>query len=147
MATSALGSDFYRKYLLDCESGLFAGIRETGAFITLHNCGDAAAIMSLYNDMDIDCWGYLTPPPFGDVDLHEAFAVMRPDLVLKGNIDQVRFMMEATPDQVRERVRELLEAVKARGNFILSTTDFFFDGTPYDNIDAFAEAGATQGRY
>ena len=32
-----------------------------------HNCGDAQLIMHLYNDMEIDMWGYLTGAPFGDV--------------------------------------------------------------------------------
>ena len=55
--------------------------------------------------------------------------------------------MEATPQQVREKVAELLEKVKPRGNWILSTTDFFFDGTPHENIEALAEAGRDFGRY
>jgi len=40
-----------------------------------------------------------------------------------------------------------LEKVKPRGNWILSTTDFFFDETPYENIRAFAEAGLEYGKY
>jgi hypothetical protein len=48
---------------------------------------------------------------------------------------------------VRERVRALLEKVKPRGNWILSTTDFFFDGTSYENIKAFADAGREYGVY
>ena len=54
------------------EKRLIDAIHELGALVTFHNCGDAAKIMHLYNEMDIDCWGYLTPPPFGDVDLAEA---------------------------------------------------------------------------
>ena len=55
--------------------------------------------------------------------------------------------MKATPEQVRERVRDVLLKVKPRGNWILSTTDFFFDGTPYENIRAFADAGREFGEY
>ena len=107
----------------------------------MHNCGDAATIMHLYNQLDIDAWGYLTPPPFGDVDLDKALNTMRKDLVLRGNIDQVEFIVKAAPEQVRERVRALCAKVRPRGRWILSTTDFFFDGTPRENIQAFAEAG------
>ena len=81
------------------------------------------------------------------VILEEALRVIRPGLTLRGNIDQINFMREATPQQVREKVRDLLDKVKPRGNWILSTTDFFFDGTPYDNIRAFAEAGEEYGWY
>jgi uroporphyrinogen-III decarboxylase len=79
--------------------------------------------------------------------LDEALAVLRPTLTLRGNIDQIDFLMKATPQQVRENVREVLAKVMPRGNWILSTTDFFFDGTPYENIRAFAEAGREFGQY
>ncbi len=145
LATSAVGPRFYSRYILEYEKRLIGAIRDMGALVILHNCGDAAKIMHLYNDLEINCWGYLTPQPFGDVDLDEALRVLRPDLALRGNVDQVEFMVKASPQEVRERVRDLLAQVKPRGNWILSTTDFFFDGTPYDNIRAFADAGREYG--
>jgi len=146
LATSAVGPAFFEKYVLAYEKRLIDAIHQAGAFVEYHNCGDAARIMHLYNELGMDAWGYLTPPPFGDVDLGEALRVMRPDIVLRGNIDQIEFMPHATPAQIRERVRELLLAVKSRGNWILSTTDWWFDGMPYENIRAFAEAGLEYGR-
>ena len=98
-------------------------------------------------DMDIDCWGYLTPPPFGGVDFGKALATMHPDMALRGNVDQVKSLREATPQEAEDRVREVVLKAKARGNFILSPTDFFFDGTPYENIKAFAGAGLKHGAY
>jgi hypothetical protein len=56
-------------------------------------------------------------------------------------------MRQASPDEVYARVRDLLAVVKPRGNWILSTTDFFFDNTPYENIRAFSQAGHDFGRY
>lgn len=147
MATSGVGPKFFEKYVRDYENRVARGIHEAGGFVIYHNCGDAAKIMHLYNGMEIDVWGYLTPPPFGDVNLDEALQVMRPDLVLRGNIDQVEFLAKATPSVIRERVSELLAKVKPRANWILSTTDFFFDGCPYENIQAFADAGREFGRY
>jgi uroporphyrinogen-III decarboxylase len=147
LATSAVGPKFYTNYVLEYEKRLVDAIHEAGALVIFHNCGDAAKIMHLYNEMDIDCWGYLTPKPFGDVDLGEALRVIRPDMALRGNIDQVDFMVKASPQEVRERVCDVLLQAKPRGNWILSTTDFFFDGTPYENIMAFADAGREFGVY
>ena len=144
---SMAGPLFASQYVMEYEQRLVKAIRAMGVPVIFHNCGDAAKVMHLYNDLDINCWGYLTPPPYGDVDLDEALRVMRPDMALRGNIDQVEFMVKATPEQVKERVREVLLKVKPRGNWILSTTDFFFDGTPYENIHAFAEAGLAYGQY
>jgi uroporphyrinogen-III decarboxylase len=145
--TGQVGPKIFYKYIFENENRLVKAIHELGALVIYHNCGDAARIMRSYNDLDIDCWGYLTPPPFADVDLDEALAVLRPTLTLRGNIDQIEFLMKATPEQVKEKVRELLLKVKPRGNWILSTTDFFFDGTPYENIRAFSDAGHEFGWY
>lgn len=147
LATSAVGPKYYKKYVSEYENRILHAIHEAGALNIFHNCGDAIKIMHLYNDLEIDCWGYLTPPPYGDMDLDEALRVIRPNMALRGNIDQVDFMIKASPHQVKEKVRQLLQKVKARGNWILSTTDFFFDGTPYENIKAFAEAGLEFGEY
>lgn len=147
LAGSAVGPKFYANYVLEYENRLIDAIHDLGGLVIFHNCGDAAKIMHLYNEMGMDCWGYLTPPPFGDVDLAEALRIIRPDMALRGNIDQVEFMIKAAPEQVRERVREVLLEVKPRGSWILSTTDFFFDETPYENIMAFAEAGYRYGAY
>ena len=145
--TGQVGPRTFQKYILEYENRLARAIHETGAKIIYHNCGDAARIMHFYNDLEIDCWGYLTPPPHADVILEDALRILRPNLTLRGNIDQITFLMEATPQQVREKVRDVLETVKPRSNWILSTTDFFFDGTPYENIRAFAEAGLEYGWY
>ncbi len=147
LAGSSVGPAFYRRYILEYENRLLRGIHEAGGLVVFHNCGRAKTIMHLYNEMEMDCWGYLTPPPFGDVDLDEALRVIRPDIALRGNIDQVEFMVKATPAEVKERTREVVLRARERGNFILSTTDFFFDGTPYENIKAFAEAGREYGWY
>lgn len=103
--------------------------------------------MHLYNELDIDVWGYVTGPPFGDVILEDVLKIVKPDMALRGNIDQVEFLRKATTAQVRERVKELLEKVKPRGNWILSCSDFFFDETSYDNISALSEAGIEFGKY
>ena len=144
---SMAGPHFAKTYVMEYEQRLVRAIRAMGAPVIFHNCGDAAKVMHLYNDLEISCWGYLTPPPMADVDLDEALRVMRPDMALRGNVDQVEFMRKASPQEVKERVKDLLFKVKPRGNWILSTTDFFFDGTPYENIEAFARAGLEYGVY
>ena len=147
LATSAVGPKFFEQYVLEYENRVARDIHRAGAFTIYHNCGDAAKIMHLYNQLEIDVWGYLTPPPFGDVDLDEALRVLRPELILRGNIDQIEFLVKASPEEIRAKVKELLEKVKPRGNWILSTTDFFLDGVPYANVDAFAQAGREYGAY
>jgi len=147
LATSGVGPKFFKDYVMDYENRFAGAIHEAGAFVVYHNCGDAQTIMHLYNELDIDVWGYVTGPPFGDVVLDDVLKIIRPDMALRGNIDQVEFLLKATPAQVKERVKELLEKVKPRGNWILSCSDFFFDGTPYENIFALTKARIEFGQY
>ncbi len=145
--TGQVGPKIFLKYIYENENRLAKAIHAMGVPVIYHNCGDAARIMRYYNDLEIDCWGYLTPPPHADVILDEALAVLRPTLTLRGNIDQIDFLMQATPQQVKDKVREVLAKVMPRGNWILSTTDFFFDGTPYENIRALSQAVQEFGWY
>ena len=147
LATSGSGPAFFKSYVMEYENYLARQIHDEGAFVVYHNCGDAQKIMHLYSDLEIDVWGHLTGAPFGDVVLEDALRIMRPNVALRGNIDLVEFLRKAEPEDVRNRVRELIEKVKPRGNWILSTSDFFFDGTRYDNIHAFAKAGRDFGHY
>ena len=147
LAGGSVGPAFFKNYVMEYEQRLLQEIHRAGVFTGYHNCGDAASVMHLYNEMDIDFWGYLAPPPFGDVDLDEALRVMRAGMVLRGNIDQVDFLLKATPQQVKNRVRDLLLKVKPRGNWILSTSDWWMDDVPDENIRAFAEAGLEFGQY
>ena len=147
LAGSTVGPAFFQRHVMDYESRIIDAIHARGRPGDLPQLRDAARVMHLYNEMDIDCLGYLAPPPFGDVDLDEALRVLRPDDGGPRQHRPGRVHGDATPDEVRERVRELMEKVKPRGNLILSTTDFFFDGTPYENIEAFASSGRDFGVY
>ena len=147
LASGDVGPTFFEKFVLEYEKIFIKNIHLVGAFDIYHNCGNARSIMHIYNKLGTNAWGYLTPSPFGDVDLDEALRAISKDIVLIGNIDQIKFMVEVKPSDVKKKVKEILEKAKKRGNFILSTTDWFSDGTPYENIKAFVEAGLEYGRY
>jgi uroporphyrinogen-III decarboxylase len=147
LATSGVGPKFFRRFVAGYEDRLAREIHTAGAFVVYHNCGDAQKIMHLYNDLDIDVWGYITGPPFGDVILDDVLRVIRPNMALRGNIDQVEFLRRASAAEVKCRARDLIRKVKVRGNWILSTSDFPFDGQPYDNLHALTEAALEYGDY
>ena len=147
LATGGVGQKFFSQYVLEYEKKIAEKIHSYGIFDIYHNCGDADSIMHLYNDMAINAWGYLTPAPFGDVDIDKALKVINRDMVLMGNIDQVQFLKKASVSEIKDKVKELLEKVKPRGNFVLSTSDWWMDDMPYENLKAFVEAGLEYGYY
>ena len=148
LVTSGAGPDFFKNFV--------TGVREHAGAPdpprTAHSWSTTTAATRRRSCTCTMTWtstaGATSPAqPFGDVVLDDALRIIRPDMALRGNIDQVEFLREATPAEIRERVRMLLEKVKPRGNWILSTSDFFFDGNSYDNIHALAKAGRDFGRY
>ena len=147
LATGGVGKNFFSEYVLQYEKSIAEKIHSYGIYDIYHNCGDADNIMHLYNKMDINAWGYITPPPFGDIGLDKALGVMDKNMVLLGNIDQVEFLKRATITLIEERVKEVLEKAKKRGNFILSTSDWWTDDMPDENLHAFSNAGHKYGKY
>jgi hypothetical protein len=148
MATAtAVGVDYFNRFILEYETELMDEIHIGGALVCSHNCGDGMGLIDTYNKMPIDAYETMTPPPFGDMDFDMALEKFDRRICLMGNIDQVEFMMKAEPGQVYQRVKEIIIKAKQRGNFILTTSDWLFDGTPKDNVRAFVEAGLEYGSY
>lgn len=72
-------------------------------------------------DMGVDALEPLEPPPFGDVDLRVAKQLVGDRMMLSGNIPSQDFLT-ARRDQVRQWVREAIEAGAPGGGFSLRTT-------------------------
>ena len=49
--------------------------------------------------------------------------------------------------EVYKRTCELIDTVKDRGRFIIGTSDFITNGTPYENLRAFVSAAREHGRF
>ena len=144
---SMAGPKMFAHYVRPYEMRMIAGVHEAGAKIIYHNCGDASKLLPLYSGMGIDMYESLTPPPYGDTVLEEALRLIAKPTALSGGIDQIDFLKKATPDQVRSRVQEVLDAVKPRGAFVLAASDYILEGTPEENLFALAEAGRAYGAY
>ena len=66
---------------------------------------------------------------------------------LKGHIDQVNLICFGKPDQIREAVRQALEAGKPGGGFILGTSDSIRPESPLENIKAYFDTAREFGAY
>ena len=137
----------FEQFVMPYEMQLIGAIHEAGGKMIYHNCGDARYLLPLYAKMGIDLYESLTEAPFGDTVLADALREIPRPTVLSGGIDQIQFLKTATPDEVRSRVREVLELAKQRGGFILAASDYFSEGTPPENLQAFADAAHEFGGY
>ena len=141
MATGTMtGPDFFREFVLQYEQAAIREIRASGAEVLYHNCGDCNAMLEAYNELGISALESLTPPPFGDCDVQRARSVLSPGIAAVGNLDQIAFLLKATPEEVGAAAGRLLDAWKGRDGFILATSDYLMEETPAGNLRAMVRA-------
>ncbi len=111
-------------------------IEKVNAIPVLHICGNTTHLIQAMAEtgaqgLSLDA----------AVDLPAAAAKVPEDVVLVGNVDPVRVMVNASGEEVQTSVRTLLDAMAPYPNFILSTGCDLPPETPLENIEAFMAAG------
>jgi uroporphyrinogen decarboxylase len=142
-----VGREFFAQHIAPYERQLIEFIQERGKVLLYHNCGYARRLLTIYPSLGMKAYESLTPPPFGDTPIAEAFSRFDPaKTTLLGNIDQIDLLRKGSRAEIKGAVEGTLRAAQAwKGSFILATTDYFNEDTPHDNIHAFADA-AREGR-
>ncbi len=119
-----------------------------GVFSHLHVCGRSRKVVEMVcEETDVDVMEPLEEPPGGDVDIAEIKKRYGHKICMKGNINTFEFMLQATPEQVEEKAKRLIDDCAADGGFILSTGDQCGRDTPDANIFKLAEVARTYGKY
>lgn len=139
--------ELYADVFIPYENRLADLVQSQGVHAMLHNCGYAANHLDVYRQLHHRAWGYLTPPPYGDVVIADAVKKLPENMILWGNIDQIDFLRTSSQLEIERTVREVIETVKLRGGFVLGTSDYLETNTPYDNIQALVDAGRKYGAY
>ena len=147
LAGGDLGPKFFIENVFEYEKELISQIQSKGVRVIYHNCGNATSLFDVYPKLGMSAYESLTSFPYGDTDLKQAKRKLSQYMTLMGNIDQIDFLRKASPEQVQQRVREVMEIAKPGGNFILSTSDYFNENTPHENIFTLLEAGREFGEY
>jgi len=104
-------------------------VHEAGGRMHIHCHGSIRRVFQGFLDMGVDVLHPFEAPPMGDITAAEAKALARGRICLEGNI-QISRMYEATPDQVREETRELIEVAfdDRRGLIVCPTASPYIRG-------------------
>jgi uroporphyrinogen decarboxylase len=122
--------------------------RAAGVFSHLHVCGKSRQVVEMVaEESEVDVIEPLEEPPGGDVDIAEVKKRYGHRLCLKGNVNTFDFMLHATPAQVEENAKRLIDECAAGGGFVLSTGDQCGRDTPDANIFRLVEVARTYGQY
>lgn len=134
------GPRYYEEYVLPYESRLIRRLQRDGIKVIYHNCGDAANMIACYNRLMPDCYESMTEPPYADNSLEKCLEAFDKRIALMGNVDQIRFLRQASPEEVYAHARHILEMAGKRGRFILGTSDLLEENTPAENLFALVRA-------
>jgi uroporphyrinogen decarboxylase len=145
---SASSPAHFRKYDLPFIQAAARICREAGVFSHLHVCGKSRQVVEMVaEETDVDVMEPLEEPPGGNVDIADIKRRYGHRLCLKGNLNTFQFMLTATPEQVAEKAKRLIDDCAAGGGFVLSTGDQCGRDTPDANIFKLVEVARTYGQY
>ena len=103
-AASLIGPKLYEQFVLPYEKRLVAAIKEMGARVRLHICGNTRKILQGMGSLGVDVVDLDFPCPMA-----EGRAAM-PGQVLLGNIDPVRALRDGTPESITAMLEDCYQA-------------------------------------
>ena len=89
----------------------------------------------------------LDPPPIGNVELEEAFERIGDDVFIKGNIDSVNVLLEASDDDLQQDILSRLKTGMKYKGFILSTACSIAPNVKTQRIQLITEIAKKYGQY
>lgn len=129
---SQVSPDVYENQILPHEQRLCRGLREMGAKVRLHICGNITHLLPGIASLEIDI---LDSDHM--VDIQKTRAIVGNRVVLCGNLDPVADILRSTPESIRAAVLECYQ--KAGNPFIVNAGCEIPSHTSYENLKALCE--------
>jgi len=135
-----IGRESYRNSVLPYEQEIFAQLKTTGRFLSLHICGDCSHILP---DMAQSGADILELDSLVKTD--EAMANTPEAIAIWGNLDPISLLRDGGPKDVENEVHRLIQTAKLfnRLRFILSSGCTLAPDTPDKNLHALFNAART----
>jgi uroporphyrinogen-III decarboxylase len=138
-AASLVSPSMYRQFALPYEQRVCAAIHEAGCLVKLHVCGNTTKLLPDMAHCGADLYNVDHLVPLDKA--RDVYA--QHGLCFKGNLDPVGQVMQATPDECRERAREAIAVGTAGGaRYMLSAGCEIPAETPDAVFEAFCQAAA-----
>jgi len=128
---SQVSPDYYENLILPREKKLVNAIKEAGAYVKLHICGNITHLLKGIATMDIDILDVDHMVDIGYV--HSLF----PKTTISGNIDPVSGVLNGNPESIKKKVRADYKLI---GNsYLVNAGCEIPSGTPNENLKALCE--------
>ncbi len=139
-AAEMLSPRMYEELIVPYSKRVTTAAHEAGLLIYSHICSPIEPFLTMgyYNQMGIDLFETLSPPPVGNVaSLKDAMNKLDDKICTRGNIG-LDVLLNGTPEEVKQKTIEVLEATAGRKH-IVAASDYLFYNTPEENVRMMAD--------
>jgi hypothetical protein len=116
-----ISNETYDDLVLPSVTRLAGEIKKSDGYSYIHTCGSINDRIELLADSGTDGIECMDPPPLGDITLDVAKNRVGERIFLKGNLDSVNVLLQASDDEVEEVVQKTIQAGMNNGGYILSS--------------------------
>ena len=133
-----IAPDDWRRLYKPAYAKLFARVRDGGAHVWYHSCGNVREIIPDLIDIGVSVLNPVQPQA---MDLEELVREFGGKLCFYGGIDSQGILITGTPEQVKAEARRVVDLFgRFDGGYIGSPSQSIMPETPLDNIIALYEA-------
>jgi uroporphyrinogen decarboxylase len=134
----------FREFLKPYYRRIGVFLQEHGLHWWIHSCGNNTDVLADLIDVGLHCFHPVQKGTMDEVSVAQEFGDR---LTFVAGIDVQHILQEATPQQVREEVRHLIDTFdRERGGLVLAAGNGIVGGTPIENIEAYLDEAFTYGR-
>ena len=120
----------FKKYIVDEINYWGRKVHENGKYLIHHACGSLKGFMPIFKDMEIDMIESISPPPTGDIELWDAYDILKtsgknnPPIGLIGGIEPV-MLLTLSENDLLIYTQKLIANMKSAGcnRYILANSD------------------------
>ena len=131
-----MGAPLWRKYIKPQLARTFAPVKSKGLPVFLHSCGNISDILDDLIEIGMDCYQTVQPEIY---DLKNLKARYGRRLAFYGAVSTQQFLPFASPDAVRNKLKETIAILDKDGGYICAPTHQVPPDVPPENILAMIE--------
>ena len=130
-----LSPQIYEDFIIPDSKIITDAIHNIGGLVYSHICSPIEPFLSngYYNQMGIDLFETLSPPPVGNVEnLAEARKILDDNICTRGNIG-LDILLNASREEVEKETIKIIEQTRG-SKHIIAASDYLFYDIPLENV-------------